>query len=151
MRQFYKVEQVVLCRNNLAESEELFTEILENSKDFMKSLDIPIHILKVATGDMGAGKYKMYDVEGWMPCREGYGERGSCSTLLDWQARRNNIKYKTKDKKKEFVYTLNNTLVATPRIFISLLELNQDKEGNVRIPKVLQMYMGGKDIIPNRK
>ena len=147
VRQFYKVEQFVVCKNNLEESDKIFDEILNNSKEFMKTLDIPFHVLKVATGDMGAGKYKMCDLEGWMPSRDKYGEIGSCSALLDWQARRSNIRYKTKENKKDFVYTLNNTLVATPRIFISLLELNQDKEGNIRIPKVLVPYMMGTEII----
>ncbi len=151
VRQFYKVEQFIICRKNLKENDELFTEILENTKEFMRSLNLPIHVVKVATGDMGAGKYRMCDIEGWMPSRASYGELGSCSSLLDWQARRSNIKYKTQERKKEYVYTLNNTLVASPRIFISLLELNQKKDGSIEIPEILRPYCGFSVIKPKNK
>ena len=95
---------------------------------------------------MGAGKRKMYDLETWMPSRQGYGETHSDSNLTDWQARRLNIKYKTKKGETKFVYCLNNTVLASPRILIAVLENFQQKDGSILIPKVLQGLMGKKRI-----
>ena len=91
---------------------------------------------------MGAGKYRMHDLETWMPSRQSYGETHSNSNLTDWQARRLNIRYKTKTGVKEFVYTLNNTVIASPRILIPLLENHQQADGSILIPKALQPYCG---------
>ena len=100
---------------------------------------------------MGAGKYKMYDLETWMPSRNAYGETHSDSNLTDWQARRLNIKYKDKEGKSHYAYTLNNTVIASPRILIAILENYQQGDGSVKIPEVLQKYMpGGKKNI-NKK
>ena len=95
---------------------------------------------------MGAGKYEMQDIETWMPSRKNYGETHSNSALTDWQARRFNIKYKTKNGEKKFVYTLNNTMLASPRILIAILENFQQKDGSVRVPKILERYLGFKEI-----
>jgi seryl-tRNA synthetase len=97
---------------------------------------------------MGAGKYKMYDVETWMPSRGHFGETHSDSNLTDWQARRLNIKYKAADGKTKYVYSLNNTVVASPRILIAILENYQQKDGSILVPEVLRPYVG-KDIIKN--
>ena len=146
LRQFYKVEQVIIAKNDTQESMKLFGEILKNSEDFLTSLDFPYQVLELATGDMGAGKYHMYDIETYMPSRSKYSETHSCSFLGDWQARRSNIRYTTKDGKKLYAHTLNNTLVATPRILIPLLELNQQKDGSIKVPQVLQKYTGFSEI-----
>jgi len=94
------------------------------------------------SGDMGEPQYKKYDIETWMPSRNSYGETMSCSQMLDFQARRANIKYKDEKGEKRFVYTLNNTAVASPRILIALLEVYQQKDGSIKIPKRLQPFMG---------
>ncbi|MDD5606266.1 MAG: serine--tRNA ligase [Candidatus Pacebacteria bacterium] len=140
--EFMKVEQVVLCKNNLKESNYWLEEMRKNSEEILQSLELPYRVIQICTGDMGAGKYKMYDIETWMPSRNSYGETHSDSNLTDWQARRLNIK----DKDKNFVYTLNNTVIALPRILISILENYQEKDGSIKIPKVLQTYLGFKKI-----
>ncbi len=142
VKQFYKVEQVIIAKNDVQESLKLFEEVLGNAEKFIASLGMPYQVLELATGDMGPGKYKMYDIETYMPSRGKYCETHSCSFLGDWQARRSNIRYTAKDGKKEYVHTLNNTLVASPRILIPLLELNQQKNGSIRVPKILQRYCG---------
>jgi len=96
---------------------------------------------------MGLGKYKMYDIETWMPSRNAYGETHSASNLTDWQTRRLNIKYKTQDGRKKYVYALNNTAIASPRILISILECNQQRDGSVKIPEVLRLYLDNKKYI----
>ncbi|MDD3647850.1 MAG: serine--tRNA ligase [Candidatus Dojkabacteria bacterium] len=146
IREFAKVEQVVICRDSEKEANKIHEELLEISKEMLTDLELPFRVVIACTGDMGAGKYKMYDIETWMPARGDYGETHSDSSLKDWQARRMNIKYKNKEGENKYVYTLNNTAIASPRILIAILENNQDKEGNVHIPKVLQKYVG-KDIL----
>lgn len=151
LKQFYKVEQVVLCAADSKEGEKRLMEILKNSKDFLKSLEIPFQVVRNATGDMGAGKISMFDIESWMPSRKGYGETHSCSYLGDWQARRLKIRYKDKNGKINFVHTLNNTLIASPRILIPLLELNQKADGSVTIPGILRPYLNGVTVIRPKK
>lgn len=142
LHEFTKVEQVIICRNNLEESEELFKQMQKISEDLLQDLGIPYHVIQTSTGDMGAGKYRMNDIESWMPAREKYGETHSCSNLTDWQARRLNTKFKSKDGKTNYCYTLNNTVLASPRIIIAILENFQTEDGSVKIPKVLQKYTG---------
>jgi seryl-tRNA synthetase len=96
---------------------------------------------------MGQGQIFKNDIETWMPSRKSYGETHSCSTFHEFQARRLNLKYKDAEGKLQYCHTLNNTLVASPRILIALLEIHQTADGNVRIPKVLQPYMGGQEVI----
>ncbi|HLD82103.1 MAG TPA: aminoacyl--tRNA ligase-related protein, partial [Patescibacteria group bacterium] len=130
-------EQFIVCKNDYETSEKLHQELLANSEEIVQDLKIPYRVIQIATGDMGAGKYKMFDIESWMPSRNKYGETHSCSNLGEWQARRLNIRYKNKNGEVHFVHTLNNTAIATPRIFISIMELNQDKDGKITLPQVL--------------
>jgi seryl-tRNA synthetase len=147
VHQFNKIEQFIICQGENEVSEALFQELKINVEEFLKSLELPYRILNVCTGDMGKGKYKMFDLECWMPSRNSYGETHSCSNLHDFQARRLNIRYKDKNGKTQFCHTLNNTVVATPRILIPLLENNQNKDGSINIPKVLRPYMNNQDKI----
>ncbi len=144
IHQFQKVEQVVLCENDPEVSAKLHAELLNNAEEVLQALKLPYRVVDVCTGDMGQGQVYKNDIETWMPSRNGYGETHSCSTFYDFQARRLNIKYVTKDGKKEFVHTLNNTCIASPRILIPILEMYQNKDGSVTVPDVLQPYMGGK-------
>jgi seryl-tRNA synthetase len=146
LHEFMKIEQVVLCHADLEKSHKLFEEIGNNAKEILQELKLPYRVVQVCTGDMGAGKYEMQDVETWMPSRDSYGETHSDSALTDWQARRLNIKYRIKNNEKKIVYTLNNTMIASPRILISILENYQQKDGSVKIPKVLQKYVGAHKI-----
>ena len=143
IHEFMKVEQVVLCKGDYAESEKLHQEITAIAEEIIKDLGIPYRVIEVCTGDMGAGKYKMYDIESWMPSRNAYGETHSSSNLGDWQARRLNIKYKTPDGEKKFVHMLNNTAIASPRFLIALLENCQQADGSVAIPEPLRKYLPG--------
>jgi seryl-tRNA synthetase len=141
-----KVEQVVLCRNDTRESDQWLEKMVAMSKEIVEELELPYRVVNTCTGEMGAGKRKMYDIETWMPSRENYGETHSGSNLTDWQSRRLKIKYKDKKGRINYVHALNNTVVASPRILISLLECNQQKDGSVKIPKVLQKFVGKKEI-----
>jgi seryl-tRNA synthetase len=147
VHQFEKVEQVVLCEANEDKAMAMFEEIRTNAEEILQALELPYRILNVCTGDMGKGKVFMQDIETWMPSREAYGETHSCSYLGDFQARRLNIKYEDVDGTKKFVHTLNNTAIASPRILIPILEIYQQKDGSVEIPKVLRPYMGGQKAI----
>ncbi|TSC97684.1 MAG: seryl-tRNA synthetase [Candidatus Peregrinibacteria bacterium Greene1014_49] len=147
VHQFEKVEQVVLCEANTEMALAMFEEIRKNAEDILQALELPYRIVDVCTGDMGKGKVFMQDIETWMPSRNGYGETHSCSYLGDFQARRLNIKYTTKDGEKKFVHTLNNTCIASPRILIPILEIYQNKDGSVTVPEVLRGYMGGQKTI----
>ena len=141
IHEFMKVEQVVLCKNSIEESNFWLEEMRKISEEILQELELPYRILQLCTGDMGAGKYKMYDIETWMPSRNSYGETHSDSNLTDWQSRRLNIKYRNKKGEKFFAYTLNNTVIASPRILIAILENHQEKNGSVKIPKVLTKYL----------
>lgn len=148
VHEFTKVEQVIICKNNLEESEKLHQEMQAISEEILQELDLPYHVIQNSTGDMGAGKYKMFDTETWMPARNGYGETHSNSNLTDWQARRLNMKFKNKKGDTNYCYTLNNTVIASPRILIAILENYQTADGSVIIPKVLQKYIGKEKISP---
>ncbi|MDD4628015.1 MAG: serine--tRNA ligase [Candidatus Peribacteraceae bacterium] len=147
IHQFDKVEQVVLCRADEEEAMTMFEQIRANAEELLQLLKLPYRVLDICTGDMGKGKVYMQDIETWMPSRNAYGETHSCSYLGDFQARRLNIKYEDKDGRKKFVHTLNNTLVASPRILIPLLEINQNEDGSITIPEALRLYMGGQERI----
>jgi seryl-tRNA synthetase len=146
VHEFMKVEQVVLCRADIIESDKWLEDMREIAQEMLIDLKLPHRVLNICTGDMGAGKYKMYDIETWMPSRKSYGETHSDSNLTDWQARRLNIKYKSADGKVKHVYTLNNTVIASPRILIPILENYQQKDGSVVIPEILRPYVG-KEVI----
>jgi len=143
VHQFSKVEQVVLCRNDPALAEQLLQEITRNAEDLLQLLELPYRIVAVCTGDMAQKTYKQYDIETWMPSRQSYGETHSSSNLLDFQARRANIRYREGEGKPVYCYTLNNTAIASPRILIPLLEVHQREDGSVAIPKALRKYMNG--------
>ncbi|HWL95223.1 MAG TPA: serine--tRNA ligase [Phycisphaerae bacterium] len=145
---FDKVEQVVLCRADETESERHHHDIIANAEAVLQALGLPYRVLAVCTGDMGQGKVEMYDIETWMPSRNAYGETHSASRFGDFQARRLNLRYKdAKSKSNVFCHTLNNTVIASPRILIPLLELNQNPDGSVTVPKALRAYMGGMEMI----
>ncbi len=144
IHQFEKQEMIVLCKPE--DSMKYFNEILKNTVDFFVSLDIPVRTLECCSGDLADLKVKSIDVESWSPRQKKYFEVGSCSNLGEAQARRLKIRAKNKDG-KYFVHTLNNTLVAPPRMLISFLENNYTKDKTVKIPKVLRKYMGGCELL----
>ncbi|HPC38624.1 MAG TPA: serine--tRNA ligase [Exilispira sp.] len=151
IHQFEKIEQVIICKNSKEESDYFHSYILQNSKEIIEKLELPYRVVNVCTGDLGLGQVKKNDIECWMPSRDNYGETHSCSSFYDFQSRRSKIKVKTKDGKTYYPYTLNNTLIASPRILIPILEMNQLPDGSVRIPKVLVPYMNGIEIIKPKK
>ena len=146
IHEFMKVEQVVLCKADILESEKWHETMREIAQEMLKDLKLPHRVLNICTGDMGAGKYKMYDIETWMPSRKNFGETHSDSNLTDWQTRRLNIRYKDSEGKVKHVYGLNNTVVASPRILIAIIENYQLKDGSIAVPDILKPYVG-KDII----
>jgi len=146
IHQFDKVEQVVICKNSVEESNRFHDEILANAEAVMQALELPYRVANVCTGDLGRGQVKKFDIEAWMPSRNNYCETHSASKFYDFQARRLNLRYKDPATKKNvFCHTLNNTVIASPRILIPILELYQNADGSITIPKVLRPYMGGKE------
>lgn len=143
VHQFAKVEQVVLCEASTEASEQLLQEITANAEELLQKLELPYRVVAVCTGDMSQKTYKQYDIETWMPSRGAYGETHSSSNLLDFQARRSNIRYRDAEGKLRYCHTLNNTAVASPRILIPLLENHQLPDGSILIPKALRPYMNG--------
>ncbi|MEO5773963.1 MAG: serine--tRNA ligase [Sphingomicrobium sp.] len=143
VHQFVKVEQYVICEADEAQSASWHARLLELAESLLQALEIPYQVIETSTGDMGLGKYRMNDIESWVPSLGKYRETHSCSTLHDWQARRANIRYRDKDGKVRFAHTLNNTALASPRILVPLLENHQMEDGRVRLPKALQELMGG--------
>lgn len=147
VHQFAKVEQVVLCEASEEASEQLLQEITANAEELLQKLELPYRVVAVCTGDMSQKTYKQYDIETWMPSRGAYGETHSSSNLLDFQARRSNIRYRDAEGKLRYCHTLNNTAVASPRILIPLLENHQQADGSILIPKALRPYMNGMERI----
>ena len=143
IHQFQKVEQVVICQNDADISEREHNHILANSEELLQALDLPYRVVLVCGSELGLPQVKKYDIETWMPSRQMYSETHSASKFHEFQARRLHIRYREKGGTLRFVHTLNNTVVASPRILIPLLELNQKPDGSVSIPDVLQPYMGG--------
>ncbi|HAG27202.1 TPA: serine--tRNA ligase [Patescibacteria group bacterium] len=148
VHEFMKVEQVVICKADIYESDKWQEALREISEELLQDLKLPYRVLNICTGDMGAGKYKMYDIETWMPGRNNYGETHSDSNLTDWQARRLNIRYRAADGQIKFAYTLNNTAFASPRILIAIMENYQKADGSIEVPEILQSYVGTKVIMP---
>ena len=142
IHQFEKQEMIVVCKPE--ESAEWFTKLWQNTVDLFRSMDIPVRTIECCSGDLADLKVKSFDVEAWSPRQKKYFEVGSCSNLGDAQARRLGIRVKTADGKKYFAHTLNNTVVAPPRMLIAFLENNLNEDGSVNIPEVLRPYMGGK-------
>ncbi len=152
IHQFDKVEQVVICQNSIEESNKFHNEILANAEAVMQALELPYRIANVCTGDLGRGQVKKFDIEAWMPSRGNYCETHSASKFYEFQARRMNLRYKdATTKKNHFCHTLNNTVIASPRILIPLLELYQHADGSITIPKPLRPYMNGKETIVKRE
>ncbi len=146
VHQFQKVEQVVVLPADEKMSEQYYRQILQNSMDILADLELPYRLLQLCSGDLAIGKYNSHDLECRMPSRNAYGETHSVTAFLDFQARRLNLKYRDKEGKIQYCYTMNNTAIATPRVLIALIENNQTADGKIRIPKVLQPYMG-KEVI----
>jgi len=143
IHQFEKQEMIVVCKPE--ESDEWYNKLWNNTVDFFRTLDIPVRTLECCSGDLADLKVRSLDVEAWSPRQKKYFEVGSCSNLGDAQARRLGIRVKGEDGQKYFAHTLNNTVVAPPRMLIAFLENNLKADGTVAIPEALRMYMGGKD------
>ena len=141
IHQFEKQEMIVVCKPE--ESSMWFDKLWQNTVDLFRSLDIPVRTIECCSGDLADLKVKSYDVEAWSPRQKKYFEVGSCSNLGDAQARRLRIRVKGEDGNKYFAHTLNNTVVAPPRMLIAFLENNLQADGSIRIPEVLRPYMGG--------
>ena len=141
IHQFEKQEMIVVCKPE--ESMDWYEKMWKNTVDFFRTLDIPVRTLEFCSGDLADLKVKSCDVEAWSPRQKKYFEVGSCSNLGDAQARRLGIRIKGEDGKKYFAHTLNNTVVAPPRMLIAFLENNLQADGSVKIPETLQPYMGG--------
>lgn len=144
VHEFYKLEQVVLCEASHEASVKLHEELTKNATDFLESLHIPYHVVVNCGGDLGLGQVKKYDIEAWRPGEEKYGETHSSSYFHDFQTRRLNIRYRDAEGKLRFVHSLNNTAVAFPRILIPFVENHQQADGSIKIPDVLQKYLGGR-------
>ena len=145
IHQFEKQEMVVICKPE--ESMDWFHKMYSYTVEFFRSLDIPVRTLECCSGDLADLKVKSIDVEAWSPRQQKYFEVGSCSNLGDAQARRLGIRVRRKEKDNYFPHTLNNTVVAPPRMLIAFLENNLQADGSIRIPEPLRMYMGGKELI----
>ena len=145
IHQFEKQEMIVVCKPE--DSMMWFDKLWQNTVDFFRTLDIPVRTLECCSGDLADLKVKSLDVEAWSPRQKKYFEVGSCSNLGDAQARRLKIRVNCKDSKKYLAHTLNNTVVAPPRMLIAFLENNLNEDGSVRIPEALRPYMGGQEVI----
>jgi len=145
IHQFEKQEMIVICKPE--DSMMWFEKLWQNTVDLFRSMDIPVRTLECCSGDLADLKVKSFDVEAWSPRQQKYFEVGSCSNLGDAQARRLKIRVNGKDGKKYLAHTLNNTVVAPPRMLIAFLENNLNEDGSIRIPEVLRPYMGGKSVI----
>lgn len=143
VHEFMKVEQVVLMTADEQESIKMQDDMFAISKEIHQELGLPYRALQICAGDMSSGKYRAFDIEAWMPGLNRWGETGSASNFLDWQARRLNVKYVDKEGNRKHVYMLNNTVLPSPRPFIAILENFQQADGSVVIPEVLRKYMPG--------
>ena len=149
IHQFEKQEMIVICKPE--DSDSWYKKMYNYSVELFRSLDIPVRKLVCCTGDLADLKYRSCDIEAWSPRQKDYFEVCSCSNLTDAQARRLGIRYKDKDGNKVFAHTLNNTVIAPPRMLIAFLENNLQEDGSIKIPEVLRPYMGGKDKIEKNK
>jgi seryl-tRNA synthetase len=158
VHQFDKCEQVVICRNDVEESRHWHREMLGYAEEVLQRLKLPYRVIQCCTGDLGPKNASMMDIETWMPSRaeegepdSGYGETHSASRLYEFQTRRLNLRYKDIEGRIRFCHSLNNTVVASPRILIPILENYQNSDGSVTIPEVLRPYMNGRDRIEKSK
>jgi seryl-tRNA synthetase len=143
VHQFEKVEQFIICAADDEESDRWHAELLGTAEQLLRGLGLAYEVMECSTGDMGVGKYRMNDINTWMPSLTTYRETHSCSSLHDWQARRANVRYRDADGTVRFAYTLNNTAIATPRLLAALIENFQDEDQRIRVPEVLRPYLGG--------
>ncbi|MBI2023524.1 serine--tRNA ligase [Candidatus Giovannonibacteria bacterium] len=146
VHEFYKVEQIILCKSDHQESVKWHEELTKNSEEIMQALRIPYHVVLNCGGDLGLGQVKKYDIEGWIPSENKYRETHSASYFHDFQARRLGIKYRDAEGKMRFVHSLNNTAIATPRFLESFIENNQNHDGSINIPEPLQKFFGAAKI-----
>lgn len=142
VHEFLKVEQLVICANDRDESVRWHEAITSYGEEVVQGLELPYRIVTAATGDLGPGHVKMYDLECWVPSENRYRENYSSSYFLEWQARRVNVRYRDGAGTVRYVHTLNNTVIATPRIMIPFCEVHQQEDGSVRIPPALRPYIG---------
>ncbi len=147
VHEFYKWEQVILCEASHQKSVEYHEWINRNTEEFIESLSIPYQTVLNCGGDLGQGQVKKYDIELWVPMEKKYREISSASYFHDFQTRRLNIRYKDGEGKMRFAHSLNSTAIPTPRILVSLVENFQQEDGSIKIPEVLQHYMGGQEYI----
>lgn len=147
VHQFDKVEQVVICRNDVEESKRWHHVMLEHAEAVLKRLNLPHRVVSVCTGDLGQGQAAKFDIETWMPSRGSYGETHSASRFYDFQARRLNMKYRDEHGQLRLCHTLNNTVIASPRILIPILENYQNADGSLTIPHALRPYVAGQERI----
>lgn len=146
LHQFNKIEQVIISTSDMNTSLTLHEELLANAEEILHDLKLPYRVLLMCTGDMGEPQVKKYDIETWMPGRQGYGETMSNSFMGDFQARRLKIRYRAKDGSTKFCHTLNNTAIASPRILVAIIENYQQKDGSVLVPDVLRPIIGKTEI-----
>jgi seryl-tRNA synthetase len=144
VHQFEKVEQFVICPADDAESDRWHAQLLGAAEQLLQGLDLHYEVVECSTGDMGAGKYRMNDINTWFPSLGHFRETHSCSSLHDWQARRASIRYRDADGTVKFAYTLNNTAIATPRLLAAVVENYQTEDLKIRVPQALQPYLGGR-------
>ncbi|MCK9578314.1 serine--tRNA ligase [bacterium] len=149
VHEFMKIEQVVLCKNDKEETVRLHEAITKNAENILQGLGLPYHVVLNCSGDLGLGQVKKYDIECWVPSQNKYRETHSSSYFFEFQTRRLNIRYKTKDGEIKYCHSLNNTGIATPRVLIPLLENWQQADGSVKIPEVLHKYLPFKEIRKN--
>ena len=139
----------MICSNDPEISSREHEHILHNAEEVLQALGLPYRVVLVCGGDLGGPQVKKYDIETWMPSRQAYSETHSASKFHEFQARRLKLRYRDKSSGIRFAHTLNNTVIASPRILIPLLELYQRTDGSIAIPEVLQPYMGGmQEIVP---
>lgn len=146
LHEFWKIEQVIIAKNDIKQAKKLHEELQKNCEEILQDLKLPYRVLFMCTGDMGEPQIKKYDTETWMPSRNAYGETMSNSIMGDFQTRRLKIKYRKKDGSTNYCFSLNNTALASPRILIAILENYQQKDSSIIVPDVLQPLVGFKEI-----
>jgi len=151
IHQFHKVEQVIICAADEQVSIAEHEHIVQHAEEVLHALQLPYRVVNVCGGDLGAAQVKKYDIETWMPSRNTYGETHSASRFYDFQARRLKLRYRDRQGQMHYAHTLNNTVIASPRILIPILEIYQQEDGSVIVPEVLRSYMGGIERIERKK
>ena len=151
VHQFIKLEQYIICANDKEQTHYWHKFLLDTSEEILQALELPYRVVAISTGDMGAGKYQQHDIECWLPSLKKYMETHSCSSLLDWQARRTGLRYRDRDKKMHYCHTLNNTALALPRLLAVFVENHQTSSGAVQIPSALQPYLNNISVLEPEK